>query len=412
MLFCWVLTIFQFHPFTPDLLRLLHTTILGIFQLRQLIHHIRIACIQLLQHLLRLVEFALIDVGGTQHNEQHLIIIAQSIVGHLVFARIGEMVPIDDADRTIILALELQRLIHILHLVIVRMRLAIWCNQTVDTERPVIRLVTEIPAVEEWIIIHFPFSIIHWIKSLIYPVPDGGTNDATVGIDHIPVFFQITTGITHRMGIFAHHKGLVADFLGLTTQVIGIEITVVPDGRVAAVAVVEGWASAVQLAYLIIHRLDVRSYAALVTKTPKNDARMVEVALHQRLSPVHMGLLEGQVFAHHLVGIAITVGFVVRLVHHVDTPTVTELVEVFAVRIVRGAQEIDVRLLHQSDVILVSGIIHIAACFRVVVVTVHTAQFHVFAVNLKHLAHNLHLLHTEVVVKRFVVLAILHAKQL
>ena len=249
-------------------------------------------------------------------------------------------------------------------------------------------------------------------QALIHPVPDGSTHDAGVGIDHIPVLLQIATGITHRMGIFAHHKGFVADFPGLPTQILRIEITVVPDGRVAAVAVVEGWAGAVQFAYLIIHSLDVRSYTALVAQTPKDDTRMVEVALYQRLSPVHMGLLECQVFAHHLIGIAIAVGLVVGLVHHIDAPTVTELVEVFAVGIVRGAQEVDVRLLHQSDILFVGGIIHIAARLRMVVVTVHTAQLHVLAVDLEHLAHNFDLLHTEVVGKFFVVLAILHAKQL
>ena len=46
------------------------------------------------------------------------------------------------------------------------------------------------------------------------------------------------------------------------------------------------------------------------------------------------------------------------------------------------------------------------------VVTVHAAQFHVLAVDLEDFADNLHLLHPEMVVKLFVVLAILHAKQL
>ena len=50
-----------------------------------------------------------------------------------------------------------------------------------------------------------------------------------------------------------------------------------------------------------------------------------------------MGLLEGEVFAHHLVGIAIAVGLVVGLVHHIDTPFVAELIKVLAVGIVRGA---------------------------------------------------------------------------
>ena len=136
-----------------------------------------------------------------------------------------------------------------------RMRLAVRGDEAVDTELTVVRLVTEITAVGE---------IAVTLQTLIHPVPDGCTNDAGVCIDHIPVLLQIAAGITHGVGILAHHKGLVADFLSLTTQVIGIEITVVPDTTIAAVAVVEGWASGIQFANLIIHGLDVRPYAALV----------------------------------------------------------------------------------------------------------------------------------------------------
>ena len=88
------------------------------------------------------------------HVEQHLTIIAQGVVAHLVFARICEIVTIDDVDTAIILAYELQRLIHILHLVIMRMRLAVGGDEAVDTERTVIRLVTEIATVSPLIIDH------------------------------------------------------------------------------------------------------------------------------------------------------------------------------------------------------------------------------------------------------------------
>ena len=103
---------------------------------------------------------------------------------------------------------------------------------------------------------------------MIHPVPDGGTNDAGVRIDDIPVLLKIATGITHGVGIFAHHEGFVADFLSFTTQVIGIEVAVIPYTTLASVAVVEGWASGVQLTHFIIHGLDVRPYAALVAEAP------------------------------------------------------------------------------------------------------------------------------------------------
>ena len=47
-----------------------------------------------------------------------------------------------------------------------------------------------------------------------------------------------------------------------------------------------------------------------------------------------------------------------------------------------------------------------------VVVTIDAAQLHVLAVDLKDLADAFHALHAEVVGKFFIVLAILHAKQL
>ena len=77
-----------------------------------------------------------------------------------------------------------------------------------------------------------------------------------------------------------------------------------------------------------------------------------------------------------------------------------------------GAQEVDIPLLHQSDVLLVGGIIHVAARLRMVVVAVHAPQLHVPSVDFQHFAHALHALHTEVVFKLFIVLTILHAEQL
>ena len=128
---------------------------------------------------------------------------------------------------------------------------------------------------------------------------------------------------------------------------------------------------------------------------------MVEVALHQGFSTVNMSLLPCQVVSHLLVGIAIAMTLLVSLVHHIDTPEVTELIQIFAVGIMAGAQEVDVSLLHQADILFVGCIIHPAAGNRVMVMTVHTTQLHVPAVNLKHLSDNFHLLYTQMVVEVF-----------
>ena len=128
---------------------------------------------------------------------------------------------------------------------------------------------------------------------------------------------------------------------------------------------------------------------------------MVEVALHQRFGTVNMGLLPCQIVSHLLVGIAIAMTLLVSLVHHIDSPAVAKFVEIFAVGIMAGAQEVDVSLLHQADILFIGCIIHPAAGNRVMVVTVHTTQLHVSAVNLKHLTDNLHLLYAQMVVEVF-----------
>ena len=112
-----------------------------------------------------------------------------------------------------------------------------------------------------------------------------------------------------------------------------------------------------------------------------------------------MGIRPFWVFAHHLVGIAIAVTLLIGFVHYVDAPTVAEFVKVFTIGIVAGAQEVDVRLLHQRDVLFVGGIIHITPRHRMVIVAVHTSQFDVLAIYLEDLTHTLHTFYTEMVVK-------------
>ena len=114
-----------------------------------------------------------------------------------------------------------------------------------------------------------------------------------------------------------------------------------------------------------------------------------------------MSILPGRIFTHHLISIAIAMRLLIGLIHHVDAPTVAEFIEVFTVRIMRGTQEVDIGLFHQSDILLIGSIVDITACHRVVIMTVHTTQFHVLAVDLKDLADTLYTLHAQMIVEMF-----------
>ena len=78
----------------------------------------------------------------TRH--QFTVVIDFTIV--IVFVEVGKEIPIDDADGVSFL-FERDRLVDILHLVIMRMGLAVGSNETVDAEVPVIGLIAEVTAI-------------------------------------------------------------------------------------------------------------------------------------------------------------------------------------------------------------------------------------------------------------------------
>ena len=238
--------------------------------------------------------------------------IVADLVDVVIFIDVGEIVAVDHTDVTTVMH-ELQRLIDVLHLVIVGMGFAVGTNQTVDAEVDVVGFVAKVTTVGE---------VAVFLQSLVHPVPDGAATDGRVGVNHVPVLLQVAHGVAHGMCVLTHHERFVGDCLCILSEVVGVEVTVVPDATVTAVAVVERRTGAVQLFYSVVHRLDVRTYSPFVAEAPENDAGMVEIALHERFRPVHMTLLPSQVVAHLFVGIAVTMGLVIGFVHHIDAPTV------------------------------------------------------------------------------------------
>src|SRR5574344_179137 len=105
------------------------------------------------------------------------------------------------------------------------------------------------------------------------------------------------------------------------------------------------------------------------------------------------------VFSHLPVGITISMRFLICLIHHIDAIAVTEFIQIGTIWIVRGAQEIDICLLHQLYILLISGIIHKTTCTRVMVMSVHSSQLHILSIDLEYPTNNLYFLHSKMIVE-------------
>ena len=140
------------------------------------------------------------------HIQQAFIVDGDSVVSNVILAGVGEEIVVDDADVAIGLPDKLQRLIDVLHFVVVRVGNAVGRNETVDAEGTIVGLVAKVATVGE--ILH---TILLLENALIHPVPNGSATDGGVIIDHVPVLLEVAHRVTHRMGVFTHHEGTVGN---------------------------------------------------------------------------------------------------------------------------------------------------------------------------------------------------------
>jgi len=81
--------------------------------------------------------------------KKHLAIDAQRIVGDIILAGVGKAVTVDDRDSAISSTDEGQRLIDMLHLIIMRMRCAVGPHEAIDAEGAIVGTIAEISSIKE-----------------------------------------------------------------------------------------------------------------------------------------------------------------------------------------------------------------------------------------------------------------------
>ena len=73
---------------------------------------------------------------------------------------------------------------------------------------------------------------------MVYPAPNGSSDNTLVLFNHIPILLEVADGISHGVGIFSHEYGAVGYFLAKFLQSVGMQIGFVIDIGYRAVCIV------------------------------------------------------------------------------------------------------------------------------------------------------------------------------
>ena len=234
-------------------------------------------------------------------------------------------------------------LIVILHLLQLRRRSAVGKENAVAAEIVVRRTVAEVAAVEEYLL---PIASAPTDR-LIAEVPDKAALIERLALCQLRVLVHAAAAVAHRMHVLTRDKRLVPMLLqkGLDVRRLRIHLALhIARHRIAAIpenSLVVHESRGVSTAEVRAHLVDIAPAAGLVAARPDQDARMVLVALVHRLCTVEHGGQPLLMIARQTVRILFTravphpraMRLEIRLVDHIETVKIRELIEAAAVRV-------------------------------------------------------------------------------
>ena len=241
----------------------------------------------------------------------------------------------------------------------------------------------EVSLVRSWIVIagvqtiDALFHLLGVVDALIHPVPHGSTDARVARFDGIPVSSEISHRITHGVRIFADEHRLI-HVVGVFAHPVHVGIHLGIHIREAfstkrtvdARAFVVNRARVVEFNGVVVAISKVFTISSFISQAPHNDRRVVEVAFHQSVNAINEGGYPTFEVGDALVSVVFEVGFVAG----VQTIVVVHRIHARIVGIVRGANGVDVVLLHQQDVAEHRFVRHSATEFRIGVLTVYSLQ--------------------------------------
>ena len=282
------------------------------------------------------------DVRGRQGAAAHAAAVDAQFVGVVELIQIGEEEAVGQLDgRTV--AVETDVLVDLLDLLHRGMRGAVGIDQAVAAEVAVGRgLVAEVSAVgpEAAVTVH-PDALVH-------PVPDEAALELLGVVINLPEVHEVTGAVAHRVRVFAIDVGTVE-----LTRVGGQEALLGGIHRpgdvavevIAGVAIDDGAHLLLGLEGLV-GLLEIDSAAGFVAQREEDHAGVVLGALVHAEFPLELGGEVARIAGRAAPAVALNIG----LAAHVETVFVAEFVEAALLRVMAGADGVDVVLLHQFEV--------------------------------------------------------------
>ena len=296
--------------------------------------------------------------------------------------------------------------------------------QTINTEVAVMGPFTAITAVQ---VLCLAVLSNTGVDCVVTPLPDETAAHDVMLLDELPVVFQVAGAVAHGVCIFAHQEGLVRVGVQITLQTLQgrVHIAVQVDvGEIiltlaAAVlaALIMGQTSGIEMLGPGKGCLEAASVGAFITHGPADDRGAVLVTLDAALGAVHgcfqkFGIIcEGFVPGFHMVlpdviflavqrGSAMT--FVISFVNDEKSVLITQLVEHGSIRIVAGADGIEVVLLDHSQIPLHVLDADDGAGYGIGVMTVDTAEFDGVSIQENHVVLDVNLPEADAISDDFI----------
>ena len=139
---------------------------------------------------------------------------------------------------------------------------------------------------------------------------------------------------------------------------------------------------------------EVIAHHSLITQTPGYDTRMIEVHGNIVLVALQNLLGKHRFLGSSIIAILETVTLLVSLSYHIDTILIAELVPAWIIRIVTGADSVNIQALHNLDVLNHALHAQYITSIRVHLMTVGTLDEHRLTVDKELLVLDFHLAET------------------
>ena len=279
-------------------------------------------------------------------------------------------------------------------------------DQTVHTEITVMYGLAKIPSIE--IRGSSVYRLAH-TDSVIAPFPHKSSAHPVVIVDQLKIVFQIPGTVAHRVAILNQKKRLTSILFKILLNLgniwihstVQIQVGIIIGHIIISVscAFIVGDSPWIKVFGPSQSLLKIASVCAFIAHGPHKNTGPVPVPYHHALHPIQNGLLPRRIVGNGFipslkpVGICVfsvidhvrSMGFDIRLIHDHEPISVTQLIKIWRVRIMAGADGIEIMLFHHGKILFKLLHTNGKSSNRIRIMTIHSMYLYLLTIQIQNL---------------------------